>query len=586
MNAAGALRTEVHSVRFRLLATLLVFMAVGLFVAGAATHAAQLKSLNDRVNAELQLPRKNLDELAKQGRPNFGGTAYTTLHDLFRTYLRNGAPGGYESVMTMLRGGNVILPFAEQPTKLNTRAITDHAWDWSVPGQTVMRDVELQGRQVRLAITSVSLNAGGRQDRGLLIASSEIGAQRAEVFASMWTFALASLATLALTGLVGYLVTGRLLRPVRRLREATEATTYEDLTKRVEVPDSTDDVAQLAMNFNRMLERLESGFDNQRRFVHDASHELRTPMTIIRGYLELLRAGDPDDVDQTRMLLLDELDRMQVLVDDLLILARSGRPDFVTPAWVEADDLLEDVLNRIRVLGERQWRLDAKPGGLIRADRRRLTQALEQLAANAVRHTSASDRISVGGAWVEDDGGAPQGGRAAVVRELADPTTRVLEIWVSDTGTGIPADDHERIFERFGKGSNSAASEGSGLGLSIVKAIAEAHGGTVLLESEEGKGSRFVLRIPSGGEHADREADDSAAADTAGRSGSGAEGHAPKRPAGKEPDTNGPSAKEPGTKGPGTHGPRHKGTGTGGRKPKPAGPASGIELATRSGGTP
>lgn len=578
MNAAGALRTEVHSVRFRLLAMLLVFMAVGLFVAGAATHAAQLKNLNDRVNAELQLPRNNLDELAKQGRPNFGGTAYTTLHDLFRTYLRNGAPGGFESVMTMLRGGNVILPAAEQPTRLNTRAITDHVWDWSVPGQTVMRDVDLEGRQVRLAITSVSLAAGGRQDRGLLIASSEIGAQRAEVFASMWTFASSSMATLALTGVVGYVVTGRLLRPVRRLREATEATTFEDLTKRVEVPESTDDVAQLAMNFNRMLERLESGFDNQRRFVHDASHELRTPMTIIRGYLELLHAGDPDDVDQTRMLLLDELDRMQVLVDDLLILARSGRPDFVTPAWVEADDLLEDVLNRVRVLGERQWRLDAKPGGLIRADRRRLTQALEQLAANAVKHTSESDRISVGGAWVEeDDGGAPQGGRAAVARELADAAGRVLEIWVSDTGTGIPAGDHERIFERFGKGSNSTASEGSGLGLSIVKAIAEAHGGTVLLESEEGKGSRFVLRIPSGGGHAGRETDDSAAADTTGRSGSDAEG----RPASKEP-----AAKEPTTKEQATKGPRHKGTGAGGGKLKPAGPASGIELATVPGGTP
>ncbi|MFP3462004.1 HAMP domain-containing sensor histidine kinase [Arthrobacter globiformis] len=569
MNTAGALRTEVHSVRFRLLATLLVFMAVGLFVAGAATHAAQLKSLNDRVNAELLVPRQNLDELAKHGSPNHGGAAYASLHDLFTTYLRNGAPGGYESVMTMVRGGNIILPKAPQATNLRTAAVTDHVWDWSSPGHTVMRDLDIDGRQVRLAITSVSL--AGSQAQGLLIASSEIGAQRAEVFASMWTFALASLATLVLTGLVGWLVTGRLLRPVTRLREATEATTFEDLTKRVEVPDSSDDVAQLAMNFNRMLERLESGSDNQRRFVHDASHELRTPMTIIRGYLELLRAGDPEDVDQTRMLLLDELDRMQVLVDDLLILARSGRPDFVTPAWVEADDLLEDVLNRVRVLGERQWHLDAKPGGLIRADRRRLTQALEQLAANAVKHTAESDRISVGGAWVVNDDGAPQGGRAVVVRELADPASRELEIWVSDTGTGIPAGDHERIFERFGRGSNSAASEGSGLGLSIVKAIAEAHGGTVLLESEEGKGSRFVIRIPSGGKDTGGEADDSAAADMTGRSGSGTRDSADSSAA---------------VQGPAGKGPRHRGKGAAGGKPKPAGPASGIELATRAGGAP
>ncbi|WP_140416347.1 sensor histidine kinase, partial [Arthrobacter globiformis] len=179
--------------------------------------------------------------------------------------------------------------------------------------------------------------------------------------------------------------------------------------------------------------------------------------------------------------------------------------------------------------------------------------------------TSESDRISVGGAWMEDDGGASQGGRAVVVRELGNPVSRVLEIWVSDTGTGIPAGDHERIFERFGKGSNAETSEGSGLGLSIVKAIAEAHGGTVLLESEVGKGSRFMLRIPAGGRQADSEADDSAAADSAGRSGSSADLRAARGHAAK--------------------GPRHKGADTGGGKPKPAGPASGIELATRAGGT-
>jgi signal transduction histidine kinase len=506
MNPASALRAEVHSVRFRVLATLLVFMAVGLFVSGAFTHAAQLKSLNEHVNQELQMPSQNLDLLAQRGRPNSGGAAYSSLEELFTTYLRGGSPGGNESVMTMVRGGNIILPIGEQPTKLNSQAVIQRLWDWRVPGQTVLRDTEIDGRQVRLAITSVSVK--GRPDQGLMVVSNEIGAQRAEVIQSMWIYGLASLATLALAGVVGYLVTGRLLSPVRRLREATQGTTFEDLTKRVEVPASTDDVAQLAMNFNHMLERLESGFENQRRFVHDVSHELRTPMTIIRGYLELLRAGDPADVDQTRELLLDELDRMQELVDDLLILARSGRPDFISPDWIEADDFLVAALNRVKVLGERRWQRDAQPGGLVHADRRRLTQAVEQLAANAVKHTSETDRISVGAAWAEnDDDGAQQGARPGLAKNL--------EIWVADTGAGIPAEDHQRIFERFGKGTNSTGTEGSGLGLSIVKAIAEAHGGTVRVESEVGKGSRFVLVIPSGGgdssgEEASGEADSTA----------------------------------------------------------------------------
>lgn len=490
VNPPSALRAEIHSVRFRVLATLLVFMAVGLFVSGAFTHAAQLKNLNDRVNQELQLPSKNLDALAQRGRPNSGGAGYTSLEELFTTYLRGGSPGGYASVMTMVRGGNIILPIEEQRTNLGSREVIQRVWDWRVPGQTVLRDMEIDGRQVRLAITSVSLE--GRPDQGLFVVSNEIGVQRAEVIQSMWIYGLASLATLGLAGVVGYMVTGRLLSPIRRLREATQSTTFDDLTKRVEVPASTDDVAQLAMNFNHMLERLESGFENQRRFVHDASHELRTPMTIIRGYLELLRAGDPTDVDQTRVLLLDELDRMQELVEDLLILARSGRPDFISPDWIETDDFLVGVMNRVKVLGDRRWQLDATPGGLVRADRRRLTQAIEQLAANAVKHTSEADRISVGAAWAQnDDDDAPQGARPGLAKNL--------EIWVADTGAGIPAEDHDRIFERFWKGRNAAGTEGSGLGLSIVKAIAEAHSGTVRLESEVGKGSRFVLVIPSGG---------------------------------------------------------------------------------------
>ncbi|MBT2519596.1 cell wall metabolism sensor histidine kinase WalK [Arthrobacter sp. ISL-28] len=479
------LRSEIQSVRFRVLATLLVFMAVGLLVSGAVTHVAQLASLDDRVNEELAQPRKNLSNLVKPAR---GSPGFDSLDELFTLFLRAETPGGHESLMTMVRDGNTILPVS-QPTNLQEQEVRDQIWAWSRSGETVVRDTEIDGRAVRLSITSVTL--AGRPGEGLLVVSSEIGRQRDEVVNSMWINAAAALATLAAAGVAGYMVTGQLLGPIRRLREATQNTTFEDLTKRVEVPETTDDVALLAMNFNHMLERLESGFDNQRRFVHDASHELRTPMTVIRGYLELLRAGDPDDVNQTRVLLLDELDRMQVLVEDLLILARSDRPDFVSPEWIEADIFLENVLNRVKVLGPRQWQLDTKPGGLIRADRHRLTQALEQLAANALKYTTEEDRISFGAAWaMNDDGGAPLGARPR-------PSTD-LEIWVSDTGSGIPAEDHERIFERFGKGRNSG-SEGSGLGLSIVKAIVVAHGGTVRLESDVGKGSRFVLRIPSGG---------------------------------------------------------------------------------------
>lgn len=482
------LRAEVQSVRFRVLATLLVLMAMGLMVSGAVTYVAQLRILDDRVNEELQQPRRNLETLVK---PDPSNPGFASLDELFTLFLRSETPGGHESLLTMVRDGNAIFPGGDQPTNLRSDAVREQIWSLSRPGETVVKDTVIDGRAVRLSITSVRLQ--GRPGEGLLVVSNEIGRQRDEVIRSMWTYALAALATLAVAGWLGFVITGRLLSPIRRLQEATQNTTFEDLTKRVEVTAPTDDVAQLAMNFNHMLERLESGFENQRRFVHDAGHELRTPMTVIRGYLELLRAGDPEDVDQTRILLLDELDRMHVLVEDLLILARSGRPDFVSPEWIEADIFLENILNRIKVFAPRTWVLDAKPGGLVRADRHRLMQALEQLAVNAVRHTSEGDRISVGAAWAKnDDGGTALGGRPHLASDL--------EIWLSDTGSGIPYEDQERIFERFFKGRNAAgASEGSGLGLSIVKAIAEAHGGTVRVESAVGQGSRFILTIPAGG---------------------------------------------------------------------------------------
>jgi signal transduction histidine kinase len=299
------------------------------------------------------------------------------------------------------------------------------------------------------------------------------------------------MATLLLAGAVGFAVTGRLFVPVRRLRQATESITFEDLSSRVLVPSGDDDVSQLATDFNRMLDRLEKGIADQRRFVDDASHELRTPLTIIGGHLQLLQAGDPKDVSETQILLLEELDRMQSLVDELLLLARSGRPDFVRCDWIDADSFLKAAMDRISVLADRRWQIESMPGGHFRADRNRLTQAVEQLAANAVQFTRRHDVISLGAAWTAAPGGTASPGHQ-------DPPGGGLEIWVADSGCGISPRDQDRIFERFARAGVSRGKEGSGLGLPIVKAIAEAHSGTLRVTSRINEGSRFVLSLPGG----------------------------------------------------------------------------------------
>jgi len=225
-----------------------------------------------------------------------------------------------------------------------------------------------------------------------------------------------------------------------------------------------------------MLERLEAGFAAQRDFLDDAGHELRTPLTVLRGHLELLRHGDPEDVAETQALLLDEVDRMSRLVDDLILLAKSRRPDFVRVHPVELGSFTRGLLAKARGLGERVWRVDESAETTVQVDEQRITQAVLQLADNAVKHTSTGDLVAIGSSF---DG-------------------HEVRLWVRDTGDGVPPEDRARIFERFGRSSVRSEDDGFGLGLSIVGAIVAAHGGQVLVGDERPRGSRFVITIPTG----------------------------------------------------------------------------------------
>ena len=288
----------------------------------------------------------------------------------------------------------------------------------------------------------------------------------------MITYALlAALSVILIAGLASW-IAGRLLSPVRRLRDTARGITDGDLGGRLEVTGH-DDLSDLQRTFNDMLDRLESAFVTQRQLLDDAGHELRTPLTILRGHLEVLDASDPDDVAATRTLLLDETDRMSRLVNDLLMLAKARRPDFVAVQPTDVETLTHGVLDRARALADRTWLLDAVARGHAQLDGQRITQALLQLADNAARHTQPGDEIGIGSRHHE--------GR--------------VELWVRDTGPGVAPELRTQIFERFTRGDHS--DEGFGLGLSIVRAIAEAHGGDVVLDDTT-TGATFRLRLPTG----------------------------------------------------------------------------------------
>jgi len=219
---------------------------------------------------------------------------------------------------------------------------------------------------------------------------------------------------------------------------------------------------------------LDLAFGMQRRFIDDAGHELRTPITIIRGHLDVM-GDDPEDRRRTLEVVSEELERMSRMVDDLLTLARAEQPDFLRPRTVDLDELTVRVLDTARGLAPRDWRLDAVTVGRADLDEQRIMQAVLQLAANAVRHTEASDVVSLGSASGNGE----------------------VRFWVHDSGSGVLPEERDRIFERFYRGRSARPRfEGAGLGLSIVSAIAEAHGGRVELESQPDRGSTFTIVVP------------------------------------------------------------------------------------------
>jgi signal transduction histidine kinase len=313
----------------------------------------------------------------------------------------------------------------------------------------------------------------GNRRRGEFIVAANLGAERREVQEAVQVAAGVSLAVLLIASALAWVIAGRVLAPLRTLRTTAQAITETDLTQRLDV-HGDDEIAELGRTFNAMLDRLEGAFASQRALVSDAGHELRTPITIVRGHLELL-GDDPAEREETIALVTDELDRMARFVDDLLLLAKAEQADFLRPGPLDLDVLTDELYAKAKALADRDWRLAGSGTGRLVADRQRLTQAIIQLAQNAVQHTEPGDRIALGTA-------------------IQNGTAR---LWVADNGPGVPEHEQAAIFDRFHRAGDRRRSDGAGLGLSIVRAIAEAHGGHVELDSRHGHGATFTLIVPT-----------------------------------------------------------------------------------------
>jgi signal transduction histidine kinase len=282
-----------------------------------------------------------------------------------------------------------------------------------------------------------------------------------------------SLTGIVLFSVIAWIAAGRILAPLRLLTKTARAITETDLTQRLPVR-GRDEIAQMTLTFNQMLDRLQAAFISQQDFIRDASHELRTPITIVRGHLDLM-GDDPIERQETVALVKDELKRMSRFVNDLLLLMKAERPNFLRLETVDLTTFTEEVFAKAIVLGDRNWQLEAIAEGSTILDRQRITQVILNLAQNATQYTQEGEIIAIGSAVTGDR----------------------VRFWVRDSGEGIAEEDRERVFSRFARGRNSERrSEGSGLGLSIVQALIKAHGGHVELFSRLGEGATFTVIIP------------------------------------------------------------------------------------------
>ncbi|MGW2019219.1 sensor histidine kinase [Streptomyces sp. NPDC001927] len=460
------------SARVRILLWLLLVMAVALAAVAVATRSILLRDVDHRINQLLTQETGEFANFVAQGLDPATGRPFTDPDALLRVFLQRQYSDPDEELLGLVgpsgQGLRVIRQSRELPASVALHRDRPSLDAIAASGASSGRLDRARG-EVRWAKVPIRSDAARGAAFVVAFHADRERAVADEAFRAL--LAISGVALLMTTG-IGWAVAGRILAPVRVVRATAAELTERDLTQRIPV-QGRDDIAALAETFNAMLDRLEQAFAGQRQFVDDAGHELRTPITIVRGHLELM-GEDPAEQRETVRLVTDELDRMSRIVEDLLLLAKAERPDFVRTEPVQLAELTADVFVKARALGERDWVLDGVADRAAVLDPQRITQAMVQLAQNAVQHTVAGQRIAIGSRAVEDR----------------------IELYVADAGPGVQEQDADIIFERFRRGTarRGARTGGAGLGLSIVRAIAEGHrGGRVELRPTEGGGATFVL---------------------------------------------------------------------------------------------
>jgi two-component system OmpR family sensor kinase len=329
-------------------------------------------------------------------------------------------------------------------------------------------------------LVPVRVLAGPVDKGGVLMVGVDVEDQKEAVLRLTTLVVVGGPVLLLALSVLGWILAGAALRPVEELRSEASAISTSEPSRRLPVPRTRDELQRLAETLNGMLDRLHDALDRERRFVDEASHELRTPLGVLKAEVDLAlkEPRSRDELEAALRSIAQETERLRRLTQDLLVLARSDRGRLpVHRAEMDVSRIVERVAAEF---GER-----ARDGGVTlrvsgsnvraRVDGDRLRQAIENLLDNAIRH-------------------AGRGGAVDIRADLDDDRLRVV---VSDSGTGFPADLLDRVFEPFARADDGREAEGAGLGLTIVLAVAEAHGGSATACNREDGGASVLLDLPT-----------------------------------------------------------------------------------------
>jgi len=464
-------RRKRLSASSRVLLAMALMLAVAIGILVTVAYVATGRNLTNSLD-QMLLKEAEAYSAAMEGAPSGA-----TLIDSTRAYLtaRTGGESGSITPILLVRfsNGRVIsnsaLRLEDAEGNPTTATVTP-----------TRRVVMLGGDRYRVFATPIRSNG---VHVGLFEAALAEEPAKSTASDVAITLAAAGLIALALALPLAYLATRRALSPLRRMALDAEAISHSRPGGRIDYNGPEDELGSLAASLNRMITRLEHSFADQRRFVADASHELRTPVAVMRGNVELLRSGRMNEADTAESLemLEHESVRMGRLLDELLALARledSGRAQFQP---LEVRSLLDEVAARGRALGDRVISLEGDCGVWVSGDPDLLDQALVNVVKNAIAHTQPQGQISLGC--------------------TGDDTT--VRITITDDGPGIPEADLERVFDRFYRAQGvrrDGTSGGAGLGLAITQRLAQLHHGSIRAENVTPHGARFTLELPRIGE--------------------------------------------------------------------------------------